>query len=540
MIGRLRKEWLAVILLTFLGTGMRLYNLGGQGIWWDEMFTLLMASGQAGSQLGPFYGHGYEGDAMVLNGKAFRDALAKTPSVQPAVVIEDVYRYEPSHPPLHYVIANLSLAVFGVSDFSLRLPSALFGALTIPFLFLVGRRLYNAETGLIAAAFFAFAPYEVYYGQEARMYSLLVFLAVASTWFLVRISYDGQGDLRGSGLAVWSGYVATSTVGLYTHFLFVFMLGIHFLLVLERHRRDGVFLRRWFLAMGVCFLVFLPLLFARLFNTNPPPSGLGWFSGQWPFSRLIRAVLDNILGFAWVEEIRPYKFLWLLVGLFFVGLLVLRRQRARWLLFWFVVPPAVVLIIDLMLGTHASSVGRYYILASPALYLILAQGIAAIRPLMLSRGIAGAVVLYLAIGAYWTAEGKIHPRIDFKSAGQWIAEKSRPEDLLIMVTPFPNRVRAMHLAYYTTRPERIIMLRANDPGGIDLARWAGDGKPDQQLTLVVTEMRDWDPKRFDPTSLNGKASFLKFEEARSYRGLSVFRYRWEESAGPRMNLKNRK
>lgn len=116
-----------------VGAALRLYNLGVPGIRADEMFTLLMASGDGSTQLGSCFRRECDGNPIVMDVEQFRrDFLAGGMSVRPAAVVRDVYRYEPSHPPLYYMVVNLSIGAFGDSEFALRLPSALFGILTIP------------------------------------------------------------------------------------------------------------------------------------------------------------------------------------------------------------------------------------------------------------------------------------------------------------------------------------------------------------------------------------------------------------------------
>src|SRR5512134_3627084 len=105
-----------VLALILLGAVLRLYNLGGQGLWGDEMFTLLMASGDAGSQLGSCFRRECDGNPIVMDVEQFRNFLDGGMAVRPIAVVQDVLRYEPSHPHLNYIVAHLSLAAFGASE----------------------------------------------------------------------------------------------------------------------------------------------------------------------------------------------------------------------------------------------------------------------------------------------------------------------------------------------------------------------------------------------------------------------------------------
>src|SRR5690349_11654747 len=55
------------------------------------------------------------------------------------------------HPPLWFWAAALSAKIFGLTEFALRLPSAVFGVACGYAIYLAGRRIYGETAGLIAA-----------------------------------------------------------------------------------------------------------------------------------------------------------------------------------------------------------------------------------------------------------------------------------------------------------------------------------------------------------------------------------------------------
>jgi hypothetical protein len=68
----------------------------------------------------------------------------------------------------------------------------LFGAGAIPVIYLTGKRLSGAVLGLAAAVLLAFSPFNVYYSQETRMYTLLTFNAAVAMYALVRLLTDSR------------------------------------------------------------------------------------------------------------------------------------------------------------------------------------------------------------------------------------------------------------------------------------------------------------------------------------------------------------
>jgi 4-amino-4-deoxy-L-arabinose transferase-like glycosyltransferase len=63
------------------------------------------------------------------------------------------YNYEPrfNKPPLTYWLIALSAAIFGINEFAIRLPIVLMALGTVFLTFLIGKRLYNFNVGIIAA-----------------------------------------------------------------------------------------------------------------------------------------------------------------------------------------------------------------------------------------------------------------------------------------------------------------------------------------------------------------------------------------------------
>lgn len=76
----------------------------------------------------------------------------------------------------------------------LRLPSLFFSLATIPLLFLVGSRLFSPAVGLVAAAIYTFAPYQVEMSNFGRYFAQLQFFAVLVIYFFWR-TVEGKGRI---------------------------------------------------------------------------------------------------------------------------------------------------------------------------------------------------------------------------------------------------------------------------------------------------------------------------------------------------------
>ncbi len=185
---------LLLIALVAAGAFLRLRNLDAQSLYHDEIHMVtyvqgLLAKGYPHKMIGPI-----------------ERPLA-------------TYELAP------YPIA-LSVLLFGMSDFALRLPAALFGILTIPLLYVVGQQIFDRRVGLLAAAIYTFCPQALiwarylWHPQQTQFFALLTsflfyqairhtaisprYLYAAAVAFIATyLSWEGSGFfLPALGLAV--------------------------------------------------------------------------------------------------------------------------------------------------------------------------------------------------------------------------------------------------------------------------------------------------------------------------------------------------
>lgn len=95
------------------------------------------------------------------------------------------------HPPLYYYLLHYAMALLGDSEAAIRLPSALFSLANVGLLYLLGRRLADRKTALLAAALLAVSPLDVWYAQEARMYAAVACATLLMALGLVQGGWTG-------------------------------------------------------------------------------------------------------------------------------------------------------------------------------------------------------------------------------------------------------------------------------------------------------------------------------------------------------------
>ena len=177
-----RVVWSWLVLLTLAGLALRLAALDVVGLWWDEFVTLGRAAWPV------------------------PDLLRSLAHEGPSDVSLD------SSPPLLHLLVHSSLALFGPGDVAVKLPSVAAGTLTIPVVWLVGRRLFSDRVALAAAAMDALALFPVHYSREARPYALYLLLALTALACLLQALNRGR----------WRDFAAFCAAGigmLYTSYL---------------------------------------------------------------------------------------------------------------------------------------------------------------------------------------------------------------------------------------------------------------------------------------------------------------------------------
>ena len=152
--------------------------------------------------------------------------------------------------PVYYAILKFWSGIFGLSEVSLRSVSAIFGSLSIILVYLVAEELYNANIGIISAFMLALHPILIEYSQEARLYSFIIFVALASGYYLVKF-------IRSNKNIHLAMYILSNLAGIYTGPIFIFFLVFEALYVMYLSSFDYIRTRKIKIAkIHVSFLIF--------------------------------------------------------------------------------------------------------------------------------------------------------------------------------------------------------------------------------------------------------------------------------------------
>jgi uncharacterized membrane protein len=85
-----------------------------------------------------------------------------------------------------------------IDEWMLRLPSAIFGSVSVLLVVLIATEVRSPRAGAVAGILMALSPLEVQFGQEARSYALVSCFVLLALWGLVRIAHQASSDVSSS------------------------------------------------------------------------------------------------------------------------------------------------------------------------------------------------------------------------------------------------------------------------------------------------------------------------------------------------------
>lgn len=364
-----RLAWAGLALIMALALGLRVWNLGNESPWYDEVIT---AGGVDAPSVPAFFEHW-----RLTNWNAV---------------------------PVYYVLEYYWANVIGGSVLSLRWLSILFGMLAIPVIYQLGREAFGRSAGLVAALCLALSSVHIYQAQEIRNYSMTTFAAVLCGYTFYRFLTRDS----------WGNFVANAFANLFlvwTHLFGCYLLlacGITLILCRIRSRFPRTSL--WFVANLA--LMIPSVLWIRTFadvQYYQPPAPKLWMVVNNMLTDVWSPTLNWGLpaGYSWqlaptawrawlaqsayrADSLLLYAFLGLIILVTAATLWRARRNHAPasnamstviFLLLWLVVPGMILLLLSWTWRTDVFS-PKYTTYSSLAAYLLTGAAAQAIpRPL---------------------------------------------------------------------------------------------------------------------------------------------------------------
>ncbi len=211
---KLYLHYLGLAGVIALGAVLRFWHLDLKPLWMDEVITAIFS-------LGKNY------DDLPLDVLFPLQRVPEIFTYQSGVSCDQIAENlanQSTHPPLFFCVMYrwLGWMIPLGSEWvvKLRSLSALFGVGAIAAIYAVNRIAFTGASGIIAALMMAISPFAVYLSQEARHYTMPMFLISLALLGLMQIQQDifEQQRLRLWVVILWSN---VNIIGLYIHYFFI-------------------------------------------------------------------------------------------------------------------------------------------------------------------------------------------------------------------------------------------------------------------------------------------------------------------------------
>ncbi len=447
-------SWTALVLLA---GAVRFWGLGAHGLECDELLYLTSATG--GTLVSPI-GQG----AATFTVEDFWRANSLSG------LREAVARQDGGNGVLEALALHCWIALFGTSDASVRIPSALAGVGLVLLAYALARSLWSEGVGVAAGVMLSLHPMLVRYSREARGFTLATLLALAATWVFVRLGRGVAAAPRWRLGAI--AYGLLTAAALLSHYLVVGVFAGHlaFALLCVRESRVWkslalgwtlavVMVAVWMAAGGADGArrmtarneMFRRRLEQQTASDERPPTirNLG---------HDLAVVAHHLTGNERDPDapMSPTEPLLLLVPGALVVAALLRRPEAGpaaiLLAILATAAPVQAVVLALSAGHTIGLIPRYSLFSAPYLLLLMAAGLSTLTSLRgWGRAVPAAAVIVLgaswarSLPRVWSDEPRFRPPNAYAEGAAHLASIALPSDLVVHAHWQSARLCALYL-----------------------------------------------------------------------------------------------
>ena len=421
----------SLIVLTIVGFFLRFYNLGFNSLWLDEAATNVFAS------------------------KSLSGIWTATASGE-------------FNPPLFYWIEHLMLTL-GNNEVVLRFVPALLGVLTIPLIYFAGKEFMDRNVGIIAAAAFTVSPFLIFYSQEARVYSMMLFFITFAMIFYFRA-------LKINDLKNWVEFGTLSALAFWSHFYaFVIIAALVLYAVMTQivdARKNIQNLKMIAASVGLFTILCFPLIVMaiQLFasrTSSAPAFGIQGLS-------IISETFRQLSGFSVIVMV-------LFGFLFLVGIaqaFYTDKNKGIFL----IILTILTFVISFILSYKMPMVPRYLIFFNTIFFIGIATSYKMFYNLINSRMVVYGFIAFLVIVSapvlanYYSGYSKD----DWRGFSGHLQQITKPGDIVVTI---PGYVSLPLDYYYSNASDKTVELNANSGKELEIIN---AGKGNNTVHYIVT------------------------------------------------------
>lgn len=330
------------------------------------------------------------------------------------------------HPPGWFILLWFWTKLFGYSEIAIRIPSVIFGMLSVWVIYLIGKKIHSEKLGLVAALLLCVNPLHIYYSQEGRMYMMATLAVSINVFILLKLI---KGERTNFLMLLFSNVFVMSSD--YLAYL-IFPAQLVLILLFKKS-----LVKQWAIAIGGAILI-----------------GIWWlpvFLGQFNIGSLVSSQLPTwklvVGGFDY--KTLPLTFVKFIIGrislsnkFFYVGILVpicsffgyaiwrgiksVDYLSKYYLLLWLIVPPILATMISIFIPVY-----NYFrvLFVIPAFVILISLGIYSFQKKVQYTVLIIAVVIEIFSSFVYLLDPSFH-REDWRGLVQ--SFHNLPKDSLIL------------------------------------------------------------------------------------------------------------
>ncbi len=254
---------------------------------------------------------------------------------------------------LNSVLVNLVGAWFGTDPWLLRLPALLFGIAGVWAFWWVAVAIWPRGASLVGTTLFAASYHHVYYSQNARGYSALIFFGLVATGCVLRLASGTPAERTSARWPLEMAYVVAIGLGLYAMLLMTFVVAGHGLVLLVHRRWRLLAVVLGGLALGGALYAPMAPSLVAYYRAHPADTGypllsMAFARAMAPLAPLLLAGAAVMLPIVWrLWRRQPLAAAMLLAPLAFnVAVPLLRGQGVYPRSFIYGLPVAYLLLVE--------------------------------------------------------------------------------------------------------------------------------------------------------------------------------------------------
>jgi mannosyltransferase len=320
-----RKAGWALLTCLCVGTFLRAYHFWLPDLWLDEYGTWWVVSGSTWTEVAK--------RAINFQGQS----------------------------PFYFLIVKLFTKMFGEGSFQLRLPSVIFGILTLFVAFRLAWQIFRDEDlALVSVGVFSMTEQLIWFSQNARPYALALFLTLLS--FLLFQHFLERRRARESML-----YALTTALLIYAHFLFAFVLVFHMVFATCKFGFRDLLSKYWLWVFMLIAILCLPLT-GQIIHLYGRRQALDWIP------HIVQSIQASSLARSFAD---PWALILATAALLAIGIkpIDLRDAPTRrvllFLLSWLFIPLVGIWIAATIIGVSFLE-PRYILFVYPAVFYLWA------------------------------------------------------------------------------------------------------------------------------------------------------------------------